>query len=198
LGHPDKDVDLCVFPFTHIEQALQQKGANPFYCALKEHNIPSNDELANLNIVEDVLMVGYPVALWDAVHKQPIFRKGSTATDPATKFDGKPEFLIDMACWPGSSGSPVCIADHGGFVQRDGKRVERNRSLLLGILYAGPFFQPIPNVTALKQFINIGKVLRSSLLLDIKAVIAREHPPPKDGVVQPSNFRVHIQEEPTR
>ena len=39
----------------------------------------------------------------------PILRRGTTATPIALNFEGRPEFLIDAAVYPGSSGSPVFV-----------------------------------------------------------------------------------------
>lgn len=46
-----------------------------------------------LDAMEDVIMVGYPVGLWDSVNNRPIFRRGITATDPKVDFEGKKNFM---------------------------------------------------------------------------------------------------------
>ena len=58
-------------------------------------------------MVEDVLMIGYPNGLWDTTHNMPIIRRGTIATDIKLDYNEKKEFVIDAACFPGSSGSPV-------------------------------------------------------------------------------------------
>jgi len=63
-------------------------------------------------------MVGYPIGLWDEKNNYPIFRKGITATHPANDYNGKSEFMIDAACFPGSSGSPVYIIDELNYVDK--------------------------------------------------------------------------------
>ncbi|MFO7551506.1 MAG: SEC-C metal-binding domain-containing protein, partial [Haliea sp.] len=60
------------------------------------------------------------------------------ATHPKLALNGKPEFLIDAACFPGSSGSPVFLANIGSFVNQSGALCAGTRIALLGILYAGP------------------------------------------------------------
>ena len=83
-------------------------------------------------------MVGYPNGLWDAVNNMPIFRKGSTATHPNFDYNGKKEFLIDIAAFPGSSGSPVMIFNQGGYQDKKGNVfMGKDRVILLGVLYAG-------------------------------------------------------------
>lgn len=54
-------------------------------------------------------MVGYPIGLADARNNYPIFRKGYTAAHPAVDFNEDGIGLVDMACFPGSSGSPIYI-----------------------------------------------------------------------------------------
>jgi hypothetical protein len=48
--------------------------------------------------------------------------------------------MVDLACFPGSSGSPVFLFNIGSFPHRAGGFVIGNRIKLLGILYAGPQF----------------------------------------------------------
>jgi hypothetical protein len=47
---------------------------------------------------------------------------------------------VDIAAFPGSSGSPVLIVDEGGYPIPDGFVTGGSRIFLLGILYAGPQF----------------------------------------------------------
>ncbi|CAM4204649.1 Trypsin-like peptidase domain-containing protein [Lacicoccus alkaliphilus] len=84
-------------------------------------------------------MMGYPNGIWDRVNNKPIFRKGITATHPYNNYDGKEEFMIDAACFPGSSGSPVFLLNEGSYQDRQGNTyMGQTRIFLLVILYAGP------------------------------------------------------------
>lgn len=58
-------------------------------------------------------MLGYPIGLADARNNYPIFRKGYTAAHPAVDFNEDGIGLVDMACFPGSSGSPIYILNEG-------------------------------------------------------------------------------------
>jgi len=85
-------------------------------------------------------MVGYPIGLWDENNNLPIFRRGVTATHPSIDFKGKKEFLIDVAAFPGSSGSPILLLNESG-IYHDKKQkanVVGQRIVFLGVLYAGP------------------------------------------------------------
>jgi hypothetical protein len=88
LGHgwferPDPDVDLCCLPIARIQELIPPPLA-PFYIALE--GISSDDVLKNLDVVEDVIMVGYPNGLWDHVNNLPLVRKGTTATHPGMDY----------------------------------------------------------------------------------------------------------------
>ena len=51
----------------------------------------------------------------------------------------KKEFLIDAACFPGSSGSPVLICNVGAYRDKQGNlNLGSSRVLFVGVLYAGP------------------------------------------------------------
>jgi hypothetical protein len=137
IPHPDPDVDLCMLPIGPFINALEAKQVLPFVLSLDESLLPSEDELASLGALEDVLMVGYPNGIWDSVNNQPIMRRGVTATHPRLDYEGRKVFMIDAACFPGSSGSPVFLYSNGG-INREGSMFIGLRVKLLGVLYAGP------------------------------------------------------------
>lgn len=79
-------------------------------------------------------MVGFPNGLWDNAHNLPIYRRGITASHPEVDFRGKPELLLDIPCFPGSSGSPVFVLNAKGRTDERGNvRVGEPRDLLLGV-----------------------------------------------------------------
>lgn len=139
IKHPDKDVDLCVMPIAPIIKLLEAQKKKLFFIAIHESLLPTQDELSDFHHVEDILMVGYPNGLWDEINNMPLFRKGITSTHPKMDWNGKKEMLIDAACFPGSSGSPVFQFNEGGYMDKRGNTVMGGtRVKLLGVLYAGP------------------------------------------------------------
>lgn len=140
LMHPDPDVDLCAMPFEPLRQQAAVAGKDVFATPFPDNLIPTDDTLAALSAMEEVVMVGYPIGLWDSANNFPILRHGYTATHPATDYQGKPRGLVDMACFPGSSGSPILIVNEGTYPSSGGI-VMGIRTLFLGVLFAGPVFR---------------------------------------------------------
>lgn len=179
--HPDDDVDLCAMPIAPFINAAKEKNKNLFYIPLDKKLIPSAQQMEQLSGLEEILMIGYPNGIWDNINNKPIFRKGVTATNPNFDYNGKKEFLIDAACFPGSSGSPVFIFNEGGYRDKNGNMyIGASRVLLLGVLYAGPqytvegeikiidvpvsqkpiVFSTVPN--------NLGLILKAERILELE------------------------------
>ncbi|MBT9590451.1 MAG: trypsin-like peptidase domain-containing protein [Thiobacillus sp.] len=107
--HPDPEVDLAIIPLRPLEQAARDQGAELYYHAIDSHLVPDAAALRALDAMEQVIFIGYPSGVWDQVNLMPIMRRGTTATPMELNFEGRPEFLIDAAVYPGSSGSPVFV-----------------------------------------------------------------------------------------
>lgn len=137
--HPEPDVDLCAMPIAPLLNVASAASKRLFYLTLEKSLVPTTAELEEMVLMEEITMVGYPNGLWDEVNNMPIFRRGITASHPNLDWNGKPEFLIDAACFPGSSGSPVFLLNQMGYATRSGGMViGSGRVRLLGVLYAGP------------------------------------------------------------
>lgn len=148
ISHDNPDIDLCAIllgPFIHLwKQQNSEKGL--YYRGLAEDQMSLS--LDALDVCETVTMVGCPNGLWDQWNGFPLFRRGHTATRLATDFDGKPEFVVDVAVFSGSSGSPIMLMDNGAYTTRDrptelkfGRRVG-----LLGTLWGGPRISEVGKV----------------------------------------------------
>jgi hypothetical protein len=136
-----------------------------------------------LRTVEPVVMVGYPNGLWDATNNAPIIRRGITATHPLFDYGGRSEFVIDAACFPGSSGSPVFIYEDGMYRSAPDAMSPGTRVALVGVLWGGPQYtaegvlepRPIPHnlshapVTNIPM--NLGFVIAADQLDQLAAVI---------------------------
>ena len=124
-----------------FEQVKKDTGKSVFYIANDDSIVATTEKLCELSALEELVMVGYPIGLWDAQNNFPIFRKGFTASHPAYDFNEQGIGLADMACFPGSSGSPIYILNENGYVDKQGNHyLGTSRVILVGILYAGPRF----------------------------------------------------------
>lgn len=179
--HPDQNVDLCALRFAPVSQVARERGKKLFYITLDKNVLPTSQELDDLSAFEEILMIGYPISLWDNFNNMPILRKGSTATHPNMNYAGRKEFMIDAACFPGSSGSPVYIYDKHSYSTRSGTThmISTSRIKLLGILYAGPQYSVngkieiinIPTSQELTSSVsvptNLGFVIKSERILEL-------------------------------
>lgn len=139
IDHPG-DVDLCGVPAHLPALFAKRQGKDVFFYPIPDNLFANDDNLEKMSALEDVVMVGYPIGLSDTVNNFPVIRRGITASHPCTDFNGKPVGVVDIASFPGSSGSPVLILNQGGYAT-GGNFAIGNRVLLLGILYAGPRFR---------------------------------------------------------
>lgn len=138
--HED-DLDLAIIPIIPILETLKSRGIEPFYNFGVSTTERMSEMLEEIGTVENIHLVGYPIGIYDPANNQPIIRGGITATPYKQNYRGKPEFLIDCACFPGSSGSPVYLANFGTILSRKtGTASFGYQFILLGILYAGPMY----------------------------------------------------------
>lgn len=179
--HPDDKVDLCVMPVGPLFNTARDQGKTFFYRSFGRADVATANVLTDLLGMDAVTMIGYPNGIWDEVNNYPVFRRGVTATHPKNDWNGDPVFLVDLACFPGSSGSPVLLTDFGMVVPRTGGvKMGGTRIKLLGILYAGPQYTasgdiqivdvPVVNKPVVKTMIpnNLGIVVKAAKLLEIE------------------------------
>ncbi len=186
IMHPDPQVDICIMPINPIiELVHQQYNKSFFFIPFENSLIPSKEQLGEIDIAEDIIMIGYPNGLWDSVNNMPIVRRGIMATNIQFNHNGKREFVIDAACFPGSSGSPVILFNKGGYTDKQGNLQWGNgRLMLLGVLYAGPQLTvtgdikvvTIPNIQQKAMSVshipnNLGYIIKSDTILDFIPVI---------------------------
>lgn len=173
IYHPDPNVDLLAIPFVSMLQTAREQGVPVHYVALQADTLPPAHAWAEFDSIEDVIMVGCPRGIFDEANNMPIARRGITATALGKRYEGRDEFLVDMACFPGSSGSPVFLHNQHGFFSRADNRYQigHERFYFVGILYAGPTFthegeivmNRAPSVEVATTM-HLGQVIRSSAL----------------------------------
>lgn len=180
IKHLEDDVDLCAIPIAPFILDAKSKNIAIFYVAFDNTIIPTEESMKDINALEEILMVGYPNGIWDDINNKPILRKGITATHPKFNYCGKKEIMIDAACFPGSSGSPVFIFNEGNYKTKNGQLIFGNRIILLGILFAGPQHSAtgeieVVNVQNVQKPIsismipnNLGLIIKSERILELE------------------------------
>ncbi len=180
--HPDDNVDLCAMQIGSLINACESKNIKPFLAHFTKEQIPQNcEEQKLIPSMQDVYMIGYPNGLWDEKNNKPISRKGITASKFEFNYNNKEEFLIDMACFPGSSGSPILMHKEFEYNLSKSELQYKPKYSLLGILYAGPMYNaegeiivvdvPTTNeneITDTRIPMNLGYVIKSSKILDFE------------------------------
>jgi hypothetical protein len=190
IAHPN--VDLVIIPIGQILNELLQSGRAPYFIALDPSLIPTDDELKSLLPVEQILTVGFPGLLWDDVHNLPIFHRGYTASAPYIDFKGKKEFLIDIATWPSSSGSPVLLFNDTSWLNRSGVINMGGRIKLLGIVYGvavqdvagNVLIQNAPTqIASVMVPTNLGACIQASQILEFEPLLVSKGFKPPGGYV---------------
>lgn len=188
IYHPDDDVDLCAILTAPIHQYFHDKSERASLVYLYKSVVADTETFNDILPLEDVTMIGYPNGIWDSVNNGSIARRGVIATIPSNDYLEKKQFVVDMACFPGSSGSPVFLANFGNYTNRDGNLVLRSRLILLGVLYAGPqhtasgeiVLAPVPtqnkpvSLTSIPN--NLGYVIKITELEEIEKIASKLRP----------------------
>jgi hypothetical protein len=170
IMHPDDNVDICILPIAGLLNEMEKSGISPELFFFTDRQMRGNNYITP---VEDVYMTGYPNGLWDSVNNRPVTRKGITASSPMENWKGKPEFLIDMACFGGSSGSPVYIMNQGSYATNNGIAMGE-RLIFLGLLYAGPVTNVSGNIEIIDVPTVATPVVRSEITMNLGFVIKAE------------------------
>jgi hypothetical protein len=188
ISHPNPDIDLCAIPLEPIRRQIEKQNGNTiYYIPLNEKVIPSQKKLEDLTAIEDIYLIGYPIGLFDEAHNLPIIRRGITATHPGIPFQNKSIGIIDAACFPGSSGSPVIIMNEGMFHTKYDNALGTvgTRFIFLGVLFGGPYHtqdgnievQSIPtreqSVSRTRQMIHLGYYVKSEEIFVLRDEVLR-------------------------
>ena len=179
--HPNSNIDLAMLNLSPIFLDISNSGRNVFYTCLDSSLIPNDDDTDSFSVIEDILMIGYPNGIIDQKNNLPIVRKGITATSYYTDFNGNKQFLADISCYPGSSGSPIIVLQEGISKNKYGNiSIGTSKLKLLGI-NSGVFLNTITGdlITQKTDLIkpllsvpnNLAIIIKSEMLLDFDKII---------------------------
>lgn len=180
--HPDSQVDLCAIVFGNILEQI------PDHLQLRHTFVSQSwsltlDESKYTRPIEPVIMVGYPTGLWNEADNRPISRRGLTASHPTQRWNRERKFLIDAACFPGSSGSPVFLFEDGMIRISAEAYGPGTRARFIGILFAGPIFNQhgrfeqrvipttVGTVPVIDSMMNLGYVAHADTVDDLIPLI---------------------------
>lgn len=168
--HPDDSVDLaCIKLQTGLVTSPNIEFDDFYFCSVLESMIPTNKELESFHYIEDIIMFGTPVGIWDKENAFPIARKGITATSVNAPFMGESKFCVDIGSYPGSSGSPI-------FLGRDEALSTIDKAKILGVFCKAQFHDLEVNKDDnekifANEYIHMGQAIPSTKILDFKSFI---------------------------
>jgi S1-C subfamily serine protease len=175
--HPDPAVDLAIVPLMPLETAARAQGAELYYHGIDTRRVLNASGMHQFDALEDVLFIGYPSGIWDHVNLMPILRRGTTATPLALNFEGREEFLIDAAVFPGSSGSPVFVVEHPkSAALRPTKPIYRFAGVVTAVFFRAETNEivsaPVPASATVAtcsgaEMVDLGLIIKAQAVLDI-------------------------------
>lgn len=186
LFHPDKDIDLCCCLVQPLFNEIKLSSwKDIFYRHINETVIKNNKQLEELSALEEVVMAWYPNWLWDEKHNLPLLRKGITSSHPSIDFNRDWIGVVDMACFPWSSWSPIFILNEWSYMVKGWSLMMGTRIIFLGILFEWPrinsrwelIVENMPtSQTVISQtpiMMNLGYYIKAVKILDFEWVIKK-------------------------
>lgn len=168
LFHPSYNIDLCCNLIEPVLKKIKEDtGMEPFYYPLTQDNLATRMVCEHLSALEEVTMLGAPKGIWNTQFNLPVFRKGYTACHPYYDFEDMSTGIVDMACFPGSSGSPVLIVNEQNYKDKYGNLHTEPRVLLLGTM-----FKTVQDRTS-NDYLDLGYYVKADELLVLQKQIEK-------------------------
>jgi hypothetical protein len=106
-AHPNKDVDVAVFPVA--DQTLKDDKVDFFW--ISEELMAFRDRIKSLGIAQgdEIFVLGFPMGIAGKERKYVIARGGIIARLDDEIMDTEHSFIIDAPVFPGNSGGPVIL-----------------------------------------------------------------------------------------
>jgi hypothetical protein len=167
------DIDLALINITEI--ALRH-GTEFLFQAIDSNQILDITDEKSVAPLRSICMIGCPKGIYDEHNNVAIARSGFLSSVFELDFNSKPWFAIDIASYPGSSGSPIFEIDFGFSPEPSGNtKAGIYQIRLLGILFGAPIVResdrveivPIANSYSINsnKTINIAYCLKARELL---------------------------------
>jgi hypothetical protein len=120
---------VVAIPIDHNDFTSHSIGYKSF---ASNNMLPKNIQL---DVGEDVFVMGYPLGIYDEVHNLPVIRGGTISSAYPIPWNRRPYFLVDANLEEGTSGSPVLTKFKETWRRTDDDRLLRTEPaiFLLGI-----------------------------------------------------------------
>lgn len=103
------DCELCCCLLEPMNNFFKKAIGYPiYYKCLQESNVVTEEELKKIDVLQEVVMLGYPGGSFSTPMNYPLFRKGWLASPPSDNFANGNGF-VDITASSGSSGSPLLL-----------------------------------------------------------------------------------------
>lgn len=104
-----EEYDIAYCKIKPIAEKLKEiTGKDMFYTAITEKNIVTKEEFEKINILSEVLTIGYPKGTSSTHHELPLFKKGYISSLPSDFKEDRKGYL-DLCAEEGCSGSPIFL-----------------------------------------------------------------------------------------
>jgi V8-like Glu-specific endopeptidase len=182
-NHPNPEIDLCAIDVTIIMAPLLNSGKKLRSMVLDSSWMVKDEDKKHVRDIEQVLVVGYPRGIWDHHNNMPISRIGNTATHPFVNYQNKQDFLIDVAAFQGSSGSPVFSYEAPMFRQPSGAYTPGTKVNLIGVVWGViessvegdlkviEIPSALKHVPVMNTSLNLALALHADVIKDLDALI---------------------------
>jgi len=104
---------------------------------------------------DDVIVIGYPLGIYDVFNKLPIFKTGLLNTPIGMRFNGMDAFLFDFRYYEGSSGSLIISRPtHVGFSKEGVLEESKSREYVFLGVYQGEYY--LNDIVPLRADLGLG------------------------------------------
>lgn len=135
IQHPQADIDLSAIDITPVVSHILNSGQQLRSMIIDSGWLPDPESRKSIRDIEQVLVIGYPRGLWDDHNNMPIARLGTSATHPLASYQNRSNFLVDVAAFQGSSGSPVFTYEAPMFRTPSGAFTPGTKVQFVGIIW---------------------------------------------------------------
>lgn len=104
-----KDSDLAYSDLKELAETFEKiTGKKPCATVVTEQHMASDKDIGNYDVLQDLIVVGYPLGKGSTWHKYPLFKRGYTASVPKDAQEDGAGY-IDVCAIGGFSGAPIFL-----------------------------------------------------------------------------------------